>query len=687
MNQKNAVLLGITLVGTITSFPIFAAETEIPTIRVEAEKITDATTSTLNLDNNYSADGGELLLQTPGVSGVKMGSHGVDPVIRGQKHNQLNILLDGAYIHGGCPNRMDPPSSYASAELYDQVTVLKGVQTLIYGSGGSGGTVLFERSVPKFEAGEKVNAKAGAGYSSNGNAWDIFADVATGSKAYYFRGSATVKSSGAYEDGDGNEVRSGYSENSLMLTLGGESEGGTQYRLDLDAVRGEDLLYAGAGMDSPQADNDTYKLTVETGKVASFDSVKVEGYRSDVAHIMDNFSYRTNTMMWLRVPSASVTDGIRVIGDMTVGENNLLIGMDYKKGDRDATRYASMAGTFPTMSQSYMWPGVNINQTGLFAEYQGNVSKGNRYTTSIRYDVVNADATKANLVPMVIGSISSNQLYNNYYGTTASKKTENNVSALYRMEHDLSRENVFFWGVSRTVRTADETERFLAANNMNPMMVWVGNPDIKSEKHTQLDIGFNFKGKESNSSVSLYYDNVNDYILRDRAHGQVGVLLSNNASIYRNINAVIYGLDFESSHKWSDNWRSNFTIAYVNANNATDDRAIAQTPPLEGTASIEYFNNIWMFGGNVRMVDEQTRVDDNAMTGSGLDFGPTKGFSVLNLYGSLKIGKQADLRFGVDNVLDKTYAEHLNKPNAFDPSPIQVNEPGRSIWTRISAKF
>ena len=43
------------------------------------------------------ADGGELLLKTPGVSGVKMGNHGVDPVIRGQKHNQLNILLDGAY--------------------------------------------------------------------------------------------------------------------------------------------------------------------------------------------------------------------------------------------------------------------------------------------------------------------------------------------------------------------------------------------------------------------------------------------------------------------------------------------------------------------------------------------------------------------------------------------------------------
>ena len=124
MNQKNNFLLSTILMGSVFVSPVIAAENEVPTIQVETDKIIDATTSTLKLDNNFSADGGELLLQTPGVSGVKMGAHGIDPVIRGQKHNQLNILLDGAYIHGGCPNRMDPPTSYASTELYDKVIVI-----------------------------------------------------------------------------------------------------------------------------------------------------------------------------------------------------------------------------------------------------------------------------------------------------------------------------------------------------------------------------------------------------------------------------------------------------------------------------------------------------------------------------------------------------------------------------------
>ena len=150
-----------------------AEEPTLPTIQVEAEQIVDANTSELTIDTLIRptpSDGGEWILEVPGVSGVRMGTHGIDPVIRGQKNNQLNILLGGAYIFGGCPNRMDPPSSYATPEIYDSALVIKGMQSLIYGAGGPGGTVLYERATPEFEAGENFYGKAGAGYESDGAA-------------------------------------------------------------------------------------------------------------------------------------------------------------------------------------------------------------------------------------------------------------------------------------------------------------------------------------------------------------------------------------------------------------------------------------------------------------------------------------------------------------------------------------
>ncbi|MDI5890858.1 hypothetical protein QLQ83_07125 [Halomonas sp. LR5S20] len=52
-----------------------------------------------------------------------MGGHGLDPVIRGQQGNALNILVDGGYVFGGCPNRMDPPTAYVPLHCFDRVTV------------------------------------------------------------------------------------------------------------------------------------------------------------------------------------------------------------------------------------------------------------------------------------------------------------------------------------------------------------------------------------------------------------------------------------------------------------------------------------------------------------------------------------------------------------------------------------
>ena len=42
---------------------------------------------------------------------------------------------------------------------------------------------------------------------------------------------------------------------------------------------------------------------------------------------------------------------------------------------------------------------------------------------------------------------------------------------------------------------------------------------------------------------------------------------------------------------------------------------------------------------------------------------------------------------GIDNLFDKAYANHLNRANAFDPVQVQVNEPGRSFWARLTATF
>ncbi len=668
--------------------------TGVSEVVVEASRTVTPGTRVLLADDisgRSPADGGDWLSSIPGITGVKMGGHGIDPVIRGHKHNQLNVLLDGAYVFGGCPNRMDPASAYAGTARYDQLTVIRGVQSLLYGAGGSGGTVLFERQDPEFEPGENSRIELGAGYVSNGDAWNAHADVASGGEKGYMRGIIAGKSADPYEDGDGNEVRSGYDENSALVELAWRPDAVSKLSLSAEAVRGEDILYAGAGMDAPVTDHDLITLGYEsqTGP-GSFSGIETELYSSAIEHVMDNYSLRTNTMMWARVSSASDTAGGKIKGDLVLGDGLLTLGLDVMQNDRDAARYMASAGTVPTVISAYMWPGVSIEQWGVVAEYAAEITPQQRYIMGLRVDQVDASASKASLDPMnsMPWAVSPNTLYNNYYGTTATPQDETNVGALLRFEHQLANNSTtLFAGLSRTMRTADATERFMAATNSTASKRWVGNPTLDPEAHHQLDVGLEHQAEQYRGSLTVYYDQVNDYILRDRARGQGGILLSDLATIYRNVDAELYGIDLEGTYQWNKRWRSDLNVAYVHATNTTDSRPIAQTPPLEGTVSLEYREAVWMFGGEVRAVAQQTRVDDDINTGSGLDAGQTPGFAVYNLYGHYQFAKQKTVSFGIDNVTDKTYAEHLNKPSAFDTTVIQVNEPGRSYWAKVNIVF
>ena len=101
--------------------------------------------------------------EPPGAFVGTAGGHGTDPVIRGLGQTRLNILLDGAYVHGGCPNRMDPPTAYAPMGSYEEITVIRGTQTLEYGGGGPGGTLLFERVTGRFDSDKMARGRLNAG--------------------------------------------------------------------------------------------------------------------------------------------------------------------------------------------------------------------------------------------------------------------------------------------------------------------------------------------------------------------------------------------------------------------------------------------------------------------------------------------------------------------------------------------
>lgn len=60
---------------------------------------------------------------------------------------------------------------------------------------------------------------------------------------------------------------------------------------------------------------------------------------------------------------------------------------------------------------------------------------------------------------------------------------------------------------------------------------------------------------------------------------------------------------------------------------------------------------------------------------------------MLDVYGNYRLNSTVKLRYGIDNVFDKTYAEHTNRANLLDAEAIKVNELGRTAWLKLTVEF
>ncbi|HES76017.1 MAG TPA: hypothetical protein ENO09_03295 [bacterium] len=241
-----------------------AVADELEAIHVQDGVLINSPSVDVVLPNEQNArvpvDAAEALLEVPGVSASRMSQHGLDILVRGQSATQLNVLLDGGYIHGGCPNRMDPPTSFAFLPSYDRVIVQKGVQSVLYGLGGSGGTILFERDTASKAAKEGIQGSAGISGTSNGAGGTAYVDGLFSNGSAYLRAYGAYQDADSYEDGDGRVVPSATTKTSGGAALGYRLDANSGLELNVDLVRADDTLYAGADMDSPQDDMNTYRF-------------------------------------------------------------------------------------------------------------------------------------------------------------------------------------------------------------------------------------------------------------------------------------------------------------------------------------------------------------------------------------------------------------------------------------------
>ncbi|MFP3996234.1 TonB-dependent copper receptor [Pseudomonas capeferrum] len=615
-----------------------------------------------------ASDGADYLKTIPGFSAIRSGGTNGDPVLRGMFGSRLNILTNGGVMLGACPNRMDAPTSYISPETYDRLTVIKGPQSVIWGPGGSAGTILFEREPEKFGTlGSRVNASLLAG--SNGR-FDKVLDAAAGNSQAYARFVGNQSRSDDYHDGNDDTVPSRWDKWNGDVTLGWTPDQDTL--LELTAGKGDgEARYAGRGMDGSQFKRESLGLRFEKSNLGDvLDKVEAQVYYNYADHVMDNYSLRTPSGSGMMgMPMVSNVDrrtmGARVKATWRWADVQLVSGLDAQTNE-----HRQRGGMGVDAHKGQAWTkDADFHNYGAFSELTWYVSDADRLISGARLDRASArDLRKGS-------------------ATEGDTRADTLPSGFVRYEHDLAAISATTYiGLGHAQRFPDYWELF--SPKQAPAGAANAFDGIKPEKTTQLDFGIQYRDERLEAWASGYVGQIRDYILFDYRTGMMGM----STSQAQNIDARIMGGELGAAYTLSENWKADATLAYAWGKNSSDGKALPQMPPLESRLGLTYSRDVWSVGALWRLVAAQNRIAENQGNVVGKDYDKSAGFGVFSLNGAYKVNNNLKLSAGVDNLFGKTYAEHLNLAGnagfgypATDPQP--VNEPGRSFWTKVDFSF
>lgn len=620
-------------------------------------------------------DAGELLRSISGMTALRRGGRGFEPIIRGQSQSNLNVISNGAFIYSAGPGRMDPPTTYINVDSFDSVKVIKGHRSVIYGAGGSGGTLLFESLRPDFSQ-APVKGALTSGYTFNSELKSSAADVAAGNEHGFLRVFGAKKSSGSYEDGNGDVVASSFRSDSFGVVGGLDLTEADYLEVSHQRSYQDDALYAGNGMDGVYADSISTSLKwLHQESIGPVDELEVTLYRSDVNHLMDNYSLRNrNAMpMGMVAPTSADTWGGRILATIISDNSEWRTGVDYLANNRNALLYMDMGkdGSYELLA-SRMWPDAQQRQTGIFAELDYQYSEKDMLRMGARLDQFESSAKDATLLAGMMGTATPVNLYQTFYGTRpADADDHSGVSLVLGWDRKLDQATLFSANLSRSVRTPDANEQWLARSAMGSF--WVGNPNIKAEVHQQLDLTLIKNLDKLDWSVAVFRDEVKNFIERY----ELG-----SADLYRNIDATLYGLEVEAKADFTTRLKGRVGVSYTRGRGDNGD--LAQIAPLEARINLDYEGNMWAVGSEWVVSARQNHFDP------AVDVAETSnGFGVLHLYAHWNITQQLMLEAGVENLFDKAYAYHVNAANSdpFNPEAVRVNEPGRQSWVKVRYSF
>ncbi|WP_066408834.1 TonB-dependent receptor [Aliarcobacter skirrowii] len=643
-------------------------------VKLEQVNIVEKSNSKLIKDINSeelkSADLAEALMKnSANISIVRRNGIANDIILRGQKKDNINILIDGAKIYGACPNRMDPPTSHVVTNNIKSVKIIEGPYD-VENFGTLSGLVKVETKDPKEGFHGELNLNAGSF-----NYKKASATIEGGNDKVKALISASTEKSDPYKDGNGDNFLEqqrkrgvplatqyksddidAFEKDSFLSKLQFNITDDQDLKVSYSANRSDGILYPAGPMDADYDDSDIYTLGYTIRELGSFSKeLNLDYYYSKVDHPMSTklrnggqTTYNTNhlkTSIW----------GTTVKNSLEVSDSLITLGLDTSVRNWRGSMYQTTVATGAVTSMPYnnrMYDTDTTNKA-IFTKFEKTIGNLD-IEAGLRYDYTDIETQRPNV----------------------DDKKYNSLNGYIFTAYNFDEQSKVFAGIGKSSRVPDARELYqlgMGATEAAAIAASKSNPNLDQTKNYEIDLGFEKTIGNFNIKPRVFYSELKDYIY--------------NSSKFENIDAKIYGADVSGYYYFTDDLSLDFALAYLRGKKDGNyiDKDLAEIPPLKANFALNYEYKKAKFKAEVIAVDRWDSYDASAKEQE------IAGYALMNLKYSQELFKNFELTLGVDNLFDKVY----NSTNTYQDiryvtvgvDQILFNDPGRYGYINLKYSF
>jgi iron complex outermembrane receptor protein len=368
-------------------------------------------------------------------------------------------------------------------------------------------------------------------------------------------------------------------------------------------------------------------------------------------------THRPNVPMHMDMPGTSLTYGLYSEGQVKLNNKQQLRVV----ADFSSTRLkASMTMYEPGQRPMYMltWPDNRKDQAGIGVNWEYRADSNWLLQSVARLDFISTALTtqeaKDHISILGVNDADRQELLKNL-SFSASRKInpwlKSSISLAY----------------TERMPTATELYGFYLFNAQDGYD-YLGHPGLKPEQSLQGEFTMIAQGKKAKFRATAFYNHIRHFI-----SGTVNPAFSTmtiGANAVKNFTAVphatLAGLEASLFLKPIPQLDIVSTLRYTDGNDNTGD-PLPMIAPLKSISSVRYQFSPFFLQLETELAAAQNKISNKY----GED--QTDGYALLHIrsgFPFMLAGKKTDLQFGVENVFDKKYHEHLDWGN--------VKRPGRN---------